>query len=148
VAEKDRVVVAVPDDVGDLVNEGVPVSVRERVPDSDEPEDGVADGVGEQDGSAVRPVVWQALGQEHGKGTLIPFEGQKNAIGHGTHALMLDAPIKGLYVPPTQAVIALEAVVQNDPDGHASKYATIVMPGFIIDESVKSFATSGPPHSE
>jgi hypothetical protein len=96
----------------------------------------------------VRPVVGQSSRQGHSNGELMPFEGQWYPIGHGWHALMLDAPIKGLYVPPTQAVIALEAVVQNDPDGHVSKYATIVMPGFVTDESVKSFATSEPPHSE
>lgn len=120
----------------------------EGVLDIDDPEDGVADGVELQDGSTVRPVVWQAPGQVHGTGTLIPFEGQKNAIGHGRHALLFDAPVKGLYVPRTQAVAVLEAVWQNDPDGHASKYATIVTPAGVTDTSVKSDATIGPPHSE
>ena len=78
----------------------------------------------------------------------MPLEGQKNEIGHGKHALMVDAPALGLYVPAKQAVTVREAVGQKLPAGHASKCATIVTPAATPDVSEYNDAAIGAPQNE
>jgi hypothetical protein len=114
-----------------------------------------------QNKAVVRPVVTQRE-QGHGIGALIPLVGQYDPMGqgrhalmadapalglyepfgHGRHALIADAPSLGLYVPLKQAVIVPEPVVQNDPAGHASKYATIVIPAATTETSENNDAPS------
>ncbi len=87
----------------------------------------------------------------HGRHALMadaPALGLYEPLGHGRHALMADAPALGLYVPLEQAVIVPEPVVQNDPAGHASKYATIVIPAATTETSEYSEATIGAPQNE